>query len=159
MHFRSLLLLCASLLTSLPLAAASDTPTSLAASFLQGFTKKRGPPTEEAMDRLLFGAGKTRLEEAKPGVEQMKLIRSFVKEVSPFVGKPIAWHHDAPLHDVLLRAEDLLGVEYDENQDSHPHVKGKEIIGAIKKFHDAMHRQHIAALAAARLGVQQKDEV
>ena len=73
--------------------------------------------------------------------------------------KPIAWHHDAPLHDVLLRAEDLLGVEYDENQDSHPHVKGKEIIGAIKKFHDAMHRQHIAALAAARLGVQQKDEV
>ena len=89
----------------------------------------------------------------------MKLIRSFVKEVSPYVGKPIAWHHDAPLHDVLLRAEDLLGVEYDENQDSHPHVKGKEIIGAIKKFHDAMHRQHIAALAAARLGVQQKDEV
>ena len=92
MQFRSLLLLCASLLTSLPLAAASDTPTSLAASFLQGFTKKRGPPTEEAMDRLLFGAGKTRLEEAKPGVEQMKLIRSFVKEVSPFVGKPIDWH-------------------------------------------------------------------
>ena len=97
MQFLSLLLL---LCASLPLAAASDTPTSLAASFLQGFTKKRG-----------------------------------------------------------LRAEDLLGVEYDENQDSHPHVKGKEIIGAIKKFHDAMHRQHIAALAAARLGVQQKDEV
>ena len=70
-----------------------------------------------------------------------------------------AAQHDAPLPDVLLRAEDLLGVEYDENQDSHPHVKGKEIIGAIKKFHDAMHRQHIAALAAARLGVQQKDEV
>jgi len=42
MQFRSLLLLCASLLTSLPLAAASDTPTTLAASFLQGFTKKRG---------------------------------------------------------------------------------------------------------------------
>ena len=65
----------------------------------------------------------------------------------------------AGLHEEALRAEDLLGVEYDENQDSHPHVKGKEIIGAIKKFHDAIHRQHIAALAAARLGVQQKDEV
>ena len=62
MQFLSLLLL---LCASLPLAAASDTPTSLAASFLRGFTKQRGPPTEEAMDRLLFGAGKTRLEEAK----------------------------------------------------------------------------------------------
>ena len=68
-------------------------------------------------------------------------VRSFVKGVGP----PLGSHedrHDQPLHNVLERACDILGMDRDPEQDLHPHLLAKQILRQGKEFWKAVADHH-----------------
>jgi len=81
--------------------------------------------------------GYRKFSEALPdvgGQDQIQAIRNFVKMVGPpLLGKP-EYRIDVPLHEVLIRADEILGIEDDPDQDLHPYLKGRSLVPAIKLF-------------------------
>ena len=77
----------------------------------------------------------TQLEEAEKvmGKEQVDIVRNFVREVGPWLGK-LEYSQHVPLHEVLIRADDLLGIEDEPDQDLHPYRKTKKLISAMREF-------------------------
>jgi hypothetical protein len=71
--------------------------------------------------------------ESHKGPPQVRHVRDWVKAVGPQLGKP-EYREDAPLHEVLLRADELLGLPDQSDQDHHPFEKAHIIIGAMKAF-------------------------
>ena len=72
------------------------------------------------------------------GPDQIMDLRVFVKMIGPVLLDKPEYAVDGPLHEVLLRAEEILGVEGDPDQDKHPHRKGMELTRAIKVFFDEL---------------------
>jgi len=92
----------------------------------KSLTKDMIKPFQEQSDALI------ELEKA-PGPDLITQVRAFVKVVGPMLDKP-AYADDAPLHEVLIRADYLLGLADDADQDAHPYVKGRVISQAIRAF-------------------------
>eukprot|EP00325_Prymnesiales_sp_UTEX-LB-985_P021860 CAMPEP_0174716624 /NCGR_PEP_ID=MMETSP1094-20130205/24358_1 /TAXON_ID=156173 /ORGANISM="Chrysochromulina brevifilum, Strain UTEX LB 985" /LENGTH=245 /DNA_ID=CAMNT_0015916405 /DNA_START=46 /DNA_END=785 /DNA_ORIENTATION=- len=73
--------------------------------------------------------------EPKPGKDQIEAVRSFVKAVGPPVLNKPEYRNDGPLHEVLIRADEILGLEDDPDQDAHPYRKGRIIVHTMIKFY------------------------
>jgi len=72
--------------------------------------------------------------EKNVGKDQITEIRTFVKAVGSKVVEKPEYAHDAPLHEVLIRADEVLGLEDDPDQDAHPYKKGRVILQTMIKF-------------------------
>ena len=122
--------------------ADEENPTIIlranARRYLRGLEARQGRELSREQMREHYEEQNGRLERLnEKGPEQIRAIRSFVKAVGPVIGK-VEWAHDGPLHEVLLRADELLGLVTSQEQDLHPFLKGGIIMEAIKEFNRAV---------------------
>jgi len=73
--------------------------------------------------------------EKTPGADQIKAVRHFVKVAGPATIEKEEYAVDAPLHEVLIRADEILGLEDDPDQDAHPYRKARIIVQTMIKFY------------------------
>ena len=109
-----------------------------AKSYLQAIEARHGRLSNDDIQNKFQRQAKV-LEEKERivGQEQVKLVRDFVIEVGPWLGCMECAQH-GPLHEVLIRADKLLGLEDEADQDQHPYRKAKVIIGAMRRFTQAV---------------------
>ena len=122
--------------------ADEENPTlilhSTARKYLRGLEARRGQELSHKDMRTFFEEQNNHLEKlTQRGPEQIRAIRSFVKAVGPIIGKS-EWGADGPLHEVLLRADEILGLATSQDQDLHPFLKGGIIMEAIRDFNRAV---------------------
>merc|ERR1711871_1422273 len=110
-------------------------PRDAAAAFLRAVEEREGEMLNSQSLTEHFRPRLDHIDEASKelGKHQVDMVRKFVKEFSPLLGKP-EWGVEAPLHDVLERADFLLGLEDEDDQDLHPYRKAASIMGAMREF-------------------------
>ena len=87
----------------------------------------------------LYASGNDPKDEHFPPVRKLDLVRNFVKSVGPVLGKE-GHETDAPLHQVMERANDLLGRDHDPKQ--HPHREAIAIVKTIAAFYETVINAH-----------------
>jgi hypothetical protein len=121
------------------LVVRADPTLQAAANFMKAVEERNGHVMERRLIDDHFRPKQSEMREASKvlGKEQVQLVRNFVIEFGPWLGR-VEYGTHAPLHDVLKRADELLGLPDDEDQDLHPYRKAATILAAMRKFVDAV---------------------
>ena len=115
-------------------AADPEVLATTARTLLDNLQKQLGKPLTKENIKPFRDHSDTLLElEKSAGPDLIAQVRIFVKGVGPLLGKP-EYGEDASLHTVLMRADDLLGLADDADQDTHPYIKGRIISQTIRKL-------------------------
>ena len=143
---RPLLVVAASLL-GVCRAPLSSTGLLNAHQYLEAVEEQRGRRMTQAevvkdfrkvIDKLYASGNDPKDAHFQPA-RKIDLVRDFVKSAGPMLGKQ-GHETDAPLHEVLQRANDILGREH--NPKEHPHRDAIAIVKSMASFYETVINAH-----------------
>ena len=144
---RTMRALVAACLLGVCSASLSSTGLLNAHQYLENLEEKRERRMTQAeivttfrklIDKL-YASGNDPKDEHFPPIRKIDLVRNFVKSVGPVLGKQ-GHEADSPLHQVMERANDLLGRDHDPKE--HPHREAIAIVKTMATFYETVINAH-----------------